>query len=151
VLTSWVLLSLVHSNRIHGFRDAWIVGPALAVTGIVAFFGLYISVRKIRVALAGGLFFPWLAVTAYAFSIENFGTFVTNQSEIWTTFRRLATTAIAFYFGSEAIIQGVKVWQAGQVSQEGVKRNGKVPSAKDVRAALDVDVDRSQRARGLDI
>nr|WP_062335638.1 hypothetical protein [Herbidospora sakaeratensis] len=136
VATSWILLTVPTV-----LTEQWIVGATVTLTGIVAFFGLYASVRKMRVALAGALFVAWLLLNTYAFVIGP----LDDRKEFWDTLRQFMTVAVAFYFGSETIVQATKVFQAGKITSETIRRTGMAPDPAGVRAALNVDAERARR------
>lgn len=115
------------------------VAMALSVVSLVTFGGFYIAARRARIAMAASFLLTFLVMLPFALTIPEFGT--GDQTALAQTlidqFGGVVSTVIVFYFGSEAVITGLKLWTTAQN-----------PSAAAVLARADRDLPRTRSTAG---
>ncbi|CAM5788179.1 hypothetical protein [Cellulomonas persica] len=93
---------------------AWqpIVGVALSTVAIVSFGGFYVASRRARVAIGSSFVLTFLAMLPFALTIPALAPNAETAfaKALVDQFSATVGTVVAFYFGSEAVISGLKLW-----------------------------------------
>lgn len=92
------------------------VAIALCVVSLVTFGGFYVAARRARIAIAASFLLTFLAMLPFALTIPELGG--VEQTELLEAlidqFGSVVGTVAVFYFGSEAVISGLKLWTTAQ-------------------------------------
>ncbi len=103
-----------------------IVGAALSTVAIVAFGGFYVAARRARVGIGAAFILTFLAMLSFALTIPALGRYADTDfvRTLVQQFSGVVGTVVAFYFGSEAVISGLKLWKIAEspASAEAIKR-----------------------------
>lgn len=119
VVAAHGLLGLNHWLGINSDPDddlglAWqpIVGVALSTVALVSFGGFYVASRRARVAIGASFVLTFLAMLPFALTIEALAPNAETAfaKALVDQFAATVGTVVAFYFGSEAVISGLKLW-----------------------------------------
>lgn len=119
----------VNQNPGDDLNAPWqaIVGAGLTGVALVSFGGFYIATSRARVAIASTFILTFLVMLPFALTIPELGTNAETEfaQELVRQFSTVVGTVVAFYFGSEAVISGLKIWTIAQkagATAEAVKR-----------------------------
>lgn len=89
-----------------------VVGIALSTVSLVAFGGFYVAARRARVAIGAAFILTFLTMLPFALTIPALaGNAETELARnLVKQFSAVVGTVVAFYFGTEAVISGLKLW-----------------------------------------
>lgn len=92
------------------------VAMALSIVALVTFGGFYIAARRARIAIAASFLLTFLVMLPFALTIPELGS--GDQTDLARAlvdqFGSVVSTVAVFYFGSEAVITGLKLWTTSQ-------------------------------------
>ena len=107
-----------NANRLDDWNLAWqpIVGVALSTTAIVSFGGFYIASRRARVAIGSAFILTFLAMLPFALTIPAIAPNAETDfaKSLVDQLGATVATVVAFYFGTEAVVTGIKLWTISQ-------------------------------------
>lgn len=88
------------------------VAMALSVVSLVTFGGFYIAARRARVAIAASFLLTFLVMLSFSLTIPGLrgGDQTALAKSLVDQFGGVVSTVVVFYFGSEAVITGIKLW-----------------------------------------
>ncbi|MBB2924655.1 hypothetical protein [Cellulomonas cellasea] len=121
-------LALLFMNVARGLQDPgeesaitavpWqpLVAIALSVVSLTTFGGFYVAVRRARIALTASFLLTFLAMLPFALTIPELATVAETRfaADLLQQFSTVVGTVVVFYFGSEAVITGGKLFATAQ-------------------------------------
>jgi hypothetical protein len=89
-----------------------IFGIALVISSLVIFGGFLIAIRRARIAIGMGFILTFLLIFIWALSLPNLGDKASAglAKDLLDEFKSIIATVIVFFFGTEAAINGAKIW-----------------------------------------
>lgn len=103
-----------------------VVGLALGLVGIFAFGGFYVAARRARVGIGAAFILTFLAMLSFALTIPAMSGYAATEfvKQLVEQFTAVVSTVVAFYFGTEAVISGLKIWKTAEAagSSQEIKR-----------------------------
>jgi hypothetical protein len=93
-----------------------IVAMALTVTPLVVFAGFFLAARRARIAIAASFILTFLVMLPFALTLPGLGENVDTglAKSLIDQFTSVVGIVVVFYFGSETVISGIKLWTTAQ-------------------------------------
>lgn len=132
-LIAFMLVWLPRDSFLGPARDVWFA-VTISALGVGNFLAFFARTGAVRSALAASTFLVWVVMFAMVTNIEDFRNQLEGNDFVkssWDLFHRNVAVLMAFYFGSEAVVQGVKLWQGGRTLRTAARLGD-----PDARAAL---------------
>lgn len=129
----WVLVILVVAHLAVGYLVnepaeqiarilPWrsILGLALAAVAVLSFGGFLRATARIRVAIAAAFVLTFLALLSFYVAVPQIGAQFGDGvgKDFAALLTSVVSTVVAFYFGTEAVVSGLKVWQVAKAEAE---------------------------------
>lgn len=117
-----VMVNYMHDSNNATSDDDWNlpwqapVSIALAVVSLATFGGFYVAARRARIAIAASFLLTFLVMLPFALTIPDLGSGEQTAlaKSLINQFGGVVSTVAVFYFGSEAVITGLKLWTTAQ-------------------------------------
>lgn len=89
-----------------------LVAIPLAIVSLTTFGGFYVAVRRARIAITASFLLTFLAMLPFALTVPELATSAETEfvSGLLDQFTTVVGTVVVFYFGSEAVISGGKLF-----------------------------------------
>jgi hypothetical protein len=93
-----------------------LVAIPLSVVPLLTFAGFYLAARRARVAIMASFLMTFLAMLPFALTIPELSEAATAQfaGDLVRQFTSVVGVVVAFYFGSEAVITGIRLVTIGK-------------------------------------
>jgi hypothetical protein len=144
----FLMLQWLQNDDFFGIGRATWFAATVSAFGIWNFVGFFARTGEIRSALAASVFIVWIVLFSVVINVEEFREQLEGSAfveSVWDLFNRTVAVVMAFYFGSEAVVQGIKLWQGGRTTR--TKERLKSPEMRAVEEGAERDRERRAAVR----